>query len=354
MDSDLIFPWFHPIWQGLALDSQESFPHGIIFSGLPGIGKQHFAELVIQSLLCLNTGQGEDEKHNLACNHCRACNLYASGANADYRELVLLEGKTQIGIEQVRDSITWVNSTHQFNAKKVLFVSQAELMTVQAANSLLKTLEEPPADTIIILLVEHIESLIPTIRSRCRMIHLPEPERHVAKQWLQGQEGLQGKSLDCLDNATVPDGDNSAKVDLDLLLDICFNAPLKVLALANGEELQQRQLIIEQILAIMDKQQDPLLVAKNLEKLEAKNVIFWFYALVMDMIRCKNQVALTFIMNKDYLQQYQAISDSVDLLLLDQLYGDLNKYYQQRSSQLNQQLLLESLLIKWRNCRSVL
>lgn len=328
-----IYRWFRKVWTGLDF---EQFPHGVIVSGIPGIGRHDFVKQLIQSLLCSQNGpQGQ------ACNHCRSCELYLTGANADYKSLLLVEGKTQIGVDQVRDSISWINTSHQFNAKKVLFIPQAELMTVQAANSLLKTLEEPPAETVIILLVEHIESLIPTIRSRCRSIHLPGPDRQEAKEWLANQTFENLKNISTVDN-------------LELLLDICSNAPLKVKELISGEEYQQRQLILDQILSVFDQAEDPVMVAKNLEKIDNSIVIYWFYALVMDLIRCRFQLESRYIMNKDYLNHFQAMHESINLIMLYEVYAELNKYYQQRSSQLNQQLLLESLLIRWRNCSTVL
>jgi len=332
MSSQEIYPWFKTVWSSIGIEQKDKFHHGIILSGVPGIGRQHFAEQLIESLLCIdNRGNGK------ACLQCRACELYAADANADYKTILLEEGKTQISVDQIRNSISWVNTSHQFNAKKVLFIPQANLMTVQASNSLLKTLEEPPADCVIILLVEHAESLLPTIRSRCRIVSLPVPERQQAKNWLVEQNIA-----------------NELSLDLELLLDICNHAPLKVRDMLAGEEYQQRQKILKEILAVGMEADDPILVAKNLDKLDLQTVLFWFYALVMDLIRLKSRLRDDFITNKDYLQQLYQLNDSLNLILLYQLYGELNLYFRQKNRQLNQQLLLESLLIRWRNCVIVL
>lgn len=336
MFSGAIYPWLEKSWNNLDLNHQETFPHGIIISGLVGIGRHDFCQELISSLLCMENGENA-----LACGSCRACQLAKSGANSDFKKLELESGKTQIGVEQVRDCIAWINTSHQFDAKKVLYIPEADLMTIQAANSLLKTLEEPPAETVIILLVEHVESLIPTIRSRCRILTLNKPEGSVALEWLQNEQ-----------NRSEPGHEEIP--DLELLLHLCGGAPVRAKEMLQGEGITLRKTIFDALFGIITQGFDPIESAKSLEKLEVPQVVFWFYTLMMDFIRYKSGLQSNYLVNKDYLGQIQDIQGGLNLILLDQLYTELNQYYQKNSRQLNQQLLLESLLIRWSNCYSVL
>ncbi|MFK5895176.1 MAG: AAA family ATPase, partial [Pseudomonadota bacterium] len=159
-----IYPWLKTQWDKLSKIPKSEFPHALIITGMNGVGKTDFCHILSQSLLCENLLD-----NSLACGVCPSCTQYHVGSHGDFLQLNILEGKKSIGVDQVREMINWINLTHQSKQKKVLLIPMADQMTLQASNALLKTLEEPPAEVVIILICEHVKSLIATIRSRCQI-----------------------------------------------------------------------------------------------------------------------------------------------------------------------------------------
>jgi len=135
-----IYPWLTEQWNNLSNIPKTAFPHALIITGMNGIGKYDFCTLLSQSLICESP-----IKLGMPCNSCASCLQYTVGSHGDFLQLEVLDGKKSIGVDQIRNMIEWINLTHQSKQKKVLFIPQASLMTVQASNALLKTLEEPPA-----------------------------------------------------------------------------------------------------------------------------------------------------------------------------------------------------------------
>ena len=124
--------------------------HAFLLSGQTGTGKQGLVMEMAAALLCL-------EKSLPACGSCRSCQLLASGAHPDFRILSFElndKGKlrSEIVIDQVRELISFLQLTTTISEKKVALIQPAEAMNKNAANALLKTLEEPPGDAVILLL----------------------------------------------------------------------------------------------------------------------------------------------------------------------------------------------------------
>ncbi len=183
---------------------RERLPHAILFHGARGIGKLAFAEQVAASLLC---EQPLDDGN--ACGVCDSCGWFAQYAHPDYRRLrpdaldtdtaddtepddngAKKSGKApskDIRIEQVRSLAAFMNvSTHR-SGLRVVLLYPAEALNAASANALLKTLEEPPPETVFLLVTDRIDRLLPTILSRCRKFPLTAPDHAVALQWLEAQ-----------------------------------------------------------------------------------------------------------------------------------------------------------------------
>ncbi|NNF67058.1 MAG: DNA polymerase III subunit delta', partial [Gammaproteobacteria bacterium] len=174
-------PWHGPQLQQL----QESFaadrlPHALLLRGAGGLGKRSFASNIAHRLLC----QSKDLE---ACGSCRSCLLLASGNHPDFFRIGLEDDKKQIRVEQIRGLIGKLALTSQLQGFKVAIISPAEAMNVNAQNSLLKTLEEPPSRTVIMLVSDNPATLAPTVLSRCQSLRFNCPEYEVALQWLQQQ-----------------------------------------------------------------------------------------------------------------------------------------------------------------------
>ena len=149
--------------------------HAYVLAGPDGIGKRTFARLLAQSLFCQQTTAQELE----ACGTCRNCRSFESGNWPDYFEIGLPDGKTEIPLELIlgaadkrgREGLCFeLSSAPLASNRRIAVIDDAQRMNLDGGNALLKTLEEPPANALILLISESPEALLPTIRSRCQLI----------------------------------------------------------------------------------------------------------------------------------------------------------------------------------------
>ncbi len=136
--------------------------HAYLFEGPDGCGRRSAALALIQALFCKEPVGGD------ACNRCSSCCKLVSGNHPDLHQLQPLPDKRDITIEQVRE-LQQILSLRPFeSSRKGCIIEPAERMNEKSANAMLKTLEEPPGDAIIILLANQSDRLLSTIRSRCQ------------------------------------------------------------------------------------------------------------------------------------------------------------------------------------------
>lgn len=136
--------------------------HAYLFDGIPGCGRRTTALTLIATLFCHQPVESE------ACGSCPSCKKIAAGNHPDLHQLQPLPDKRDISIEQVRE-LQQMLALRPFEAKrKACLIEPAERMSIGAANSLLKTLEEPPGHGLLILLTSQADLLLPTVRSRCQ------------------------------------------------------------------------------------------------------------------------------------------------------------------------------------------
>ena len=113
---------------------------------------------------------------NTGTDNCAQCKLVAAGSHPDVLVVAPLEGKAGIGIEQIQTLQQALKLSHQLSPRRYVLINQADSMTTEAQNSLLKVLEEPPRATTIILIATQPEQLLPTVRSRCQEINFTPTE----------------------------------------------------------------------------------------------------------------------------------------------------------------------------------
>jgi DNA polymerase-3 subunit delta' len=200
-----------------------------LIHGAPGVGKLALAERFAQLLLCENQA-GTDP-----CGKCEGCRWFISGSHPDARfvEPEVLARKvvgseeaeegeekkerkqpsSEIKIEQVRALAGFVNVASHRGGRRIAIIHPAEAMNINSANALLKSLEEPPAAAMFLLVSHRPAGLLPTIRSRCISIAVPMPEQNAAAAWLAAQ-GLK---------------------NAEHWLAFAGGAPLRALEYANGE-----------------------------------------------------------------------------------------------------------------------
>jgi hypothetical protein len=123
------------------------------------------------------------------CGECMGCKSAIYNTHGDLMELKTESGKSAISIDQIRAASRFFQQTALYGHTKILLIEEAESMTPAAANSLLKTLEEPSGTSLLLLSVSEIWRLPPTIRSRCQRINLPLPSHEQAISWLNTHNG---------------------------------------------------------------------------------------------------------------------------------------------------------------------
>ncbi|WP_146621409.1 DNA polymerase III subunit delta' [Enterococcus florum] len=178
---------------------QNSFKHGrsahaYLFEGDQGTGKAEMALWFTKHLFCLNL------TNDLPCETCNNCMRISNHEHPDVVE-VAPEGQT-IKVDQIRALQSELAKSGFETVKKVVLIHEAEKMNTSSANSLLKFLEEPPANFMIILETQALGKILPTIRSRCQIIHFQGLSAEQLKEQLITQNQLSHKTAELLANLT--------------------------------------------------------------------------------------------------------------------------------------------------------
>lgn len=184
-----------------ALEDQR-LGHAPMFLGSPGVGKRALAEWLVRRILCLQPADGEP------CGECHACNLIDTGGHPDLFRLELLEDKTEILVDQVRDFIASLALTPSVGNRRVGMIVPADRLNRNAANALLKTLEEPSGEVWLVLVTDNEDRLPVTVTSRCQRRYVAVPDPATALAWLGERHG------------------DRERADCELALELADGAPL--------------------------------------------------------------------------------------------------------------------------------
>ena len=218
--------WQQAQWQSFCqMMSAERLPHGLLLTGPEGVGKSRFALAMAHRLLCLNPSQEQ------ACGACKGCQLNRAGSHPDlYLAEPEAEGKI-IRVDQIRAVVEVVAKTSQLGGYRVVVLCPAEAMNVNAANALLKSLEEPGAETVLILVSHQSSGVLPTIRSRCQVLSFCLPPREQACDWLARFTEDRRRS--------------------EHVLNVANGAPIRALALCDSDWLGERAKVLQQWLSVL-------------------------------------------------------------------------------------------------------
>jgi DNA polymerase-3 subunit delta' len=219
-------PWQTQQWRRLSSNlEQRSLAHALLLSGPVGLGKTAFATAFCHRLLC------REPTSQSACGQCKACLLLAAGNHPDFH-LVTLEEKSQsLKIDQIRDLVIALAKTPQISSRHCVLVEPADCLNINAANALLKLLEEPPGDAVLLLVSAHVHRLSATIRSRCQQVQFAIPDPELALAWLKQNE--------------VPD--HAARE----VLALAGGAPLKAFQLQQQQGIEDYEAIAKQLAAVL-------------------------------------------------------------------------------------------------------
>jgi DNA polymerase-3 subunit delta' len=284
-------------------------PHAVLLVGPPGVGKRAAARWIAASTLGLNSTD-------------LPAYPFSIPEHADLRWLVPQEDKESIGIEQIRELIHDMSLTSYEGGGKVAVIEPANAMTVNAANSLLKTLEEPPGDALLILIADRIGKLPATIFSRCQRIDLAPPSEDVGLEWL---------------NQLQP---GSSWADA---LRVAGGAPIA--ALAAVEELETSSLMARDLNALGRGTGSPLEIAARWNKIGAHFVLNWLsqqVKLAVVAASAGRDRAIGLLIDDSVLRPMDRRNLFCYLDIINALRGQPGGSY-------NVQLTLEGLLIDWAN-----
>ena len=327
-------PWHREVLSQIAA-LRERMPHALLVQGRAGIGKLEFARALAASVLCESPGAG------LACGECASCHWISQGNHPDYREILpeaaIEDGEEAdeagkpdksdkakslvIKIDQVRAVADFIALTTHRAGFRVLLIHPAEAMLPAAANALLKTLEEPPEHTLIILVSDQPSRLLSTIRSRCRPIALAAPGREEALQWLRS-ESIAGA---------------------EAALAAAGGAPLLARDLAAPEEAELRKRIVNEL--ARPGGADALQFASTLDKGAAPKLVFWMQTWVHDLVCVR--MAGEARHHVEHAQALAARARGADLDALFALDRELAEARRLASHPLNARLVAEHLLMAY-------
>lgn len=256
-----MYPWLTVYWQSwLAAFSEGRLAHAWLISGPSGLGKLALAEEMARAVLCQQPGAEG------ACGFCHACELMAHGNHPDLQRIGQGDEKS-IGVDTIRGVITQLNSSAQLSGGKVVILTRADAMTEAAENALLKTLEEPAGRSMLVLLSDQPNRLLPTILSRCQKIAIRTPEAHSLLGWLQQQEG----------------GEQASQLHLRLNQ----FAPLQTLAyLRDGLEAKRQALLCAVLQAIEHPSQSGSLVTQIAAN--TPHSYHWIHYLLLDTLKAQS------------------------------------------------------------------
>jgi DNA polymerase-3 subunit delta' len=320
-----LLPWHRPHWQNLIERVRTGkLPHALLLSGPAGIGKNQFATQWAQTVLC-ETGVSQGQ----ACGQCRSCLLYAADSHPDLRRVRPLEPGKVIGVDQVREVSQYLSQTSQYGGHKAVIVTPAEQMNINAANSLLKTLEEPSEGSLILLVTDKPGRLPATILSRCQRIDLTVPGTEEATQWLAGQV--------------------APELDVDLILALAEGAPLRALELAESNALAERSMIMQELERLAQGDANASGTAEQFLKIGAQQTLYWMYHWVADMIRHASGGSEANIVNRDMRERLTRLAQRVELRNLHAYIRQVSEALRMTGGQLNPQLAMENMLMAWQD-----
>ena len=194
----MIYPWHETAWQQLTAH-WHALHHAWLLVGKENTGKTAFARHFAQALLCEHL-----RDTHAPCGECPSCHLFLQGTHPDFYALTPEQPENedsgsrkllQIKIDAVREILEPLTQSSVRGGRRVVLINPAENMNVQAANALLKMLEEPPEAVIFLLVSHNRDRLLPTIKSRCRQLLLPNPTREAALDYLRGQHTENAENL---------------------------------------------------------------------------------------------------------------------------------------------------------------
>lgn len=308
-----LYPWLSGHWsffmQRLEADK---LAHALMIEGPSGVGKTALARTMVARLLC-------NEDQPVACGQCRSCQLLVGGAHPDYFDLQPEEKSKIIKVDQVRALIGKLDLTTSISERKVAYIHPAEVMNAAAANALLKSLEEPAGNTVLILVSDNPGRLPVTIRSRCQAISISQPDTRIVQKWLEQVSG-------------------SPKEQVEAALLAAGGSPLRASHYLNSPDQDAYGQVREGLASLLVRPGSVSQVSSQLSELDPTDLWLWLSI-------CSGEVIKSIMLGQSlkWMPENLKLRDKPVLELQRQ--ADINR--QLVITQVRGDLLLQDWLIRW-------
>jgi DNA polymerase-3 subunit delta' len=324
----LLYPWLEPYRESVAaLVRQERFPHALLLTGQSGMGKADFADYLARLLLCEQPLEGATP-----CGQCSACTWFKAGSHPDYHYISFeIDDKTgklkkSIGIDQVRRLAGGLSLKSHTGRYKVAVITPADAMTIEACNGLLKTLEEPSDNTVLVLVSDQPGHLPATLRSRCQQLRVGVQDRGPVLDWLSEQQ-----------YGNQP----------EMYLQLAENAPLEASRLAQENAIETRRKHFSELVDILDDKAAVLKVAEAWSKDEDMQAVRWLRDWLMDLLRIRMTGQTDTVRSIDLVDDLEVLARRLDCKLMFRQLDSVNRTLRMAGSSLNRQLVTEDILLEW-------
>lgn len=313
------YPWLDAPWRQLT-SQLDRLPHALLLSGLSGLGKNRFAIELAARLFCA------ESQDDTPCGQCKSCKLFRAKTSPDIKIVIPPEDKTSISIDQIRELSSFLVLTPHTALCKIVIVTPAEAMTLQAANSLLKQLEEPPGNSVLILISHQPHRLPQTIRSRCSRVEFRTPQTGEAMNWLAQQ--------------------NVDRDEMAAVLSASGGAPLAALSLAQQGYTGIQQNILAELLA-MSTDSNPVRCAEQWQKSGGELALGWFYGFLLDVLKLALDANKSRQTNGNSVSAIDTAASRIPANKIVELITAVSEARWLIVTPIDERLLLEDILIRW-------
>ena len=316
------YPWHAEQWNRIMVaHGALRLPHAFLLTGSPGLGKGDFAARLAHALVCVQPNQQGD-----ACGACGACRLVLAGTHPDLHFIRPEEPGKIIKVDAIRALTAKSVLAAQDKGYRVFVIDPADMMNRAAANALLKTLEEPAARSILVLVSSHPDRLPATIRSRCQTVRFPVPPARLVRDWLSQA---------------------AAEEELDQLLALSGGAPLRALQAREQGWLGEGRDLCRELSALKRRKTNPLEIVEEWEKRPLTSVLDGLKRCLTDLIRLANGLPGSVLYHPALSEDLQSLGQGIDLKSLYGFNDQLLIADRELSHNLNGPMLFEHIVSRW-------
>lgn len=260
--SEQLYPWLEQSYRSIisSLNSGR-LPHALLIEGGAGLGKLGLAKLLAGRLLC----ERSEPEVVLPCGTCKQCLLFDANSHLDFRLVEPEDAGKAIKVDHVRALVDFVMQSSSQGGYKVAIIAPAEAMNINSANAILKTLEEPTPNTMIILVTHEPGRIMPTIRSRCQSVVIPKPSASDSMAWLAATS-------------------SNSQAQLETMLAMANGSPLLALSYIEESADELLQAALEQLAAVLKRQQTVSEIAEIWSDEHAATRLTWLCLWAQDLV----------------------------------------------------------------------